>query len=318
MIGSDAADTLIATQPELLPSGAPQPEMVRRHMLAGGVLGRVGAGTIGGAVIAALAGAGAAAVSTQAEAATLTDTDILNFALNFEYLGAEYYLRAISGSGLAANLLTGTGTQGTVTGGSTVPWNGSAIEFYAQRLAIDEIAHVTFLRTVNGSAAIAEPSINLSTAWSTLAVAAGLIAAGQTFDPFADPVSFLIGAYVIEDVCVTALAGAAALLTSKINIAAAAGLLGTEAYQAGAIRTLLSDLGAGQVTDAISTLRATLSGAADDVGTLIPGNAYNFVPNDSNGLAFRRTTTQVLNIAYGGGAASNYGFFPNKVNGTIQ
>ncbi len=278
---------------------------------------RLGAGAFG---TAALAGAGLALSSTPAEAAP-TDADIFNFALNFEYLGAEYYLRAISGSGLSslnASLLTGTGTQGTVIGGSMVPFNGSPIEAYAQRLAVDEIGHVEFIRATLGSAAIAEPTINLTTSWTTLAIAAGLIKAGQTFNPFADPVSFLLGAYVIEDVCVTALTGAAALLTNPNNVTAAAGLLGTEGYQAGMIRALLSDLGAGLATDAISTLRSKLSGEQDDVGTSIPGQAYNFIPNDINGLAFRRTPAQVLNIAYGGGAASNFGFFPNRVNGTIQ
>lgn len=278
---------------------------------------RLGAGALGTAAVASMAGAGLALSSTPA-AAAVTDVDIFNFALNFEYLGAEYYLRAISGSGLSASLLTGTGTQGKVTGGTMVPFNGSAIESYAQRLAVDEIGHVEFIRAVLGSAAIAEPTINLTTSWTTLAIAAGLIKRGQTFNPFADPVSFLLGAYVIEDVCVTALTGAVALLTSPNNITAAAGLLGTEGYQAGMIRALLSDLGAGQATDAISTLRSTLSGEQDDFGTTIPGNEYNIVPNDINGLAFRRTPAQVLNIAYGGGAASNYGFFPNRVNGNIQ
>ncbi len=275
---------------------------------------RVGAGAIGTAMVGSLT----ALDSRPAQAAAITDTDIFNFALNFEYLGAEYYLRALTGNGIASNLLTGTGTQGTVTAGGPVPWNGSPIESFAQILASDELAHLEFIRAANGSAAIAEPTINLSTAWTTLAIAAGLITAGQTFNPYADPVSFLIGAYVIEDVCVTALTGAAALITNPNNVTAAAGLLGTEGYQAGAIRTLLSDLGAGDVTNAISALRANLSGAADDFGTSIPGNAYNIVPNDTNGLAFRRTTTQVLNIAYGGGAASNFGFFPNRVNGNIQ
>ncbi len=256
--------------------------------------------------------------SSPARAATITDADIFNFALNFEYLGAEYYLRAISGAGLAANLLTGTGTQGSVTGGAMVPFNGSPIQAYAQRLAIDEIAHVEFIRAVLGSYAIAEPTINLDTAWTTLAIAAGLITPSQTFNPYGDPISFLLGAYVIEDVCVTALTGAAALLTNPNNVTAAAGLLGTEGYQAGMIRSLLSDLGAGVATDAISNLRSTLSGVVDDFGTTIPGNAYNIAPNDINGLAFRRTTSQVLNIAYGGGAASNFGFFPNRVNGLIQ
>lgn len=289
-----------------------EPSLARRSVVRG-----FGAKALGAAVLATTAGAGLLAATGEARAA-VSDADILNFALNFEYLGAEYYLRAISGSGLDASLLTGTGTQGSVTGGSPVPFNGSAIVSYAQRLAVDEIAHVTFLRAVLGSAAISEPSINLSTSWTTLAIAAGLISPGQTFNPFADPISFLLGAYVIEDVCVTALAGAARLLTDPNNVEAAAGLLATEGYQAGMIRTLLSDLGAGQATDAISNLRASLSGVADDVGTSIPGQAYNFVPNDSNGLVFRRTTSQVLNIAYGGGAASGFGFFPNRVNGIIN
>ena len=278
---------------------------------------RLGTGAIGAAAVASVAGAGLALSSTSASAAAITDTDILNFALNFEYLGSEYYLRAISGSGLAASLLTGTGTQGTVIGGTMVPFNGSAIESYAQRLAIDEIGHVEFIRAVVGSAAISEPTIDLDGSWTTLAIAAGLIAPGQTFNPFADPVSFLLGAYVIEDVCVTALTGAVALLTDPNNITGAAGLLGTEGYQAGMIRSLLSDLGAGAATDAISNLRATLSGMPDDIGTSIPGNDYNIVPNDINGLVFRRTPAQVLNIAYGGSPTGG-GFFPNRVNGNIR
>ncbi len=305
------------TDREISPTFNPEYELEidaapgRRRLLQG-----LGGGTISAIVAASTGGLALTLGSKPAEA--VTDTDILNFALNFEYLGAEYYLRAIGQPGIPAALLTGQGTQGTVIGGSAVPFNGSAIGSYAQRLAVDELAHVEFLRAVLGPAAISEPTINLTTSWSTLAQAAGLVATGQTFNPFADPVSFLLGAYVIEDVCITALAGAAALLTSPTNVAAAAGLIGTEAYQAGAIRTLLSDLGAGQATDAISALRAKLSGVADDVGTLIPGNAYNFVSNDINGIAFRRTPAQVLNIAYGGGIASNFGFFPNRVNGTIN
>jgi hypothetical protein len=289
-----------------------EPHLARRSLVRG-----FGAKALGAAVLATTAGASLLTTTGEARAA-VSDADILNFALNFEYLGAEYYLRAISGNGLEASLLTGTGTQGSVSGGTAVPFNGSAILSYAQRLAVDEIAHVTFLRAVLGSAAIAEPSINLSTSWTTFAIAAGLISAGQTFNPFADPISFLLGAYVIEDVCVTALAGAARLLIDPNNVEAAAGLLATEGYQAGMIRTLLSDLGAGQATDAISNLRASLSGVADDVGTSIPGQDYNFVPNDINGLVFRRTTAQVLNIAYGGGAASSFGFFPDRVNGIIN
>ena len=172
-----------------------------------------------------------------------------------------------------------------------------------------------FLRAVLGSAAIAQPTIDLVNPWTTLAIAAGLIQPGQTFNPYASDVGFLLGAYVLEDVCVTALAGAAALLTNPNNVEGAAGLLGTEGYQAGAIRSLLANVGAGQATDAISALRASLSGVGD-VGTSVPGNAYNFTNTDSNALVYRRTPAQVLAIAYGGGTSKG-GLFPNGVNGTI-
>ena len=117
----------------------------------------------------------------------------------------------------------------------------------------------------------------------------------------------------------SALAGAAALISSKDNVEAAAGLLGVESYQAGAIRTLLANVGAGVATDAISALRATLSGVADN-GTSIAGQPYNFTNTDSNALVLRRTPQQVLNIAYGGPGRLGVGGgnFPNGVNGTIR
>lgn len=291
-------------------------EVSRRNLFR-----HAGTGLAGAAALSALSTGGVMLGSTQAHAATITDADIFNFALNLEYLEAEFYLLAATGAGLAAGDVTGTGTPGAVTGGGLVPFKSAAIASYAQRIAVDEQAHVRFIRDVLGSAAVARPAINLSTSFTTLAVAAGLIAPGQTFNPFADDVSFLLGSYIFEDVGVTAYAGAARYISNKDYLEAAGGILAVEAYHSGAIRTLLSDLGAGAATNAISNLRAALAGANDDQGTLLQTtgytNAYNFVTNDSNGLAYRRTTAQVLNIVYGGGAASNYLFFPNKLNGTI-
>ncbi len=282
-----------------------------------------GAGLAGAAAVSALSGGALLGSSQNADAATaVTDADIFNFALNLEYLESQYYLIGATGTGLPANLTTGSvGTPGVVTGGSMVPFKSDAFLAYAQRIAVDELAHVTFIRTVLGSAAVAQPAINLQTSFTTLAMAAGLISAGQTFNPFADEISFLVGAYIFEDVGVTAYGGAAALISNKTYLTAAAGILATEAYHSGAIRTILSDLGAGQATNAISALRAKLAGAADDQGTLLqaPGytNAYNFVVNDTNGLTYRRSTSQVLNIVYGGTAGGGL-FFPAGMNGTIK
>ena len=272
-----------------------------------------------GAGVAAALAAGIAATTTPASAAALSDTDILNFALNLEYLEAEFYLRAFLGTGLQASDVTGIGTQGIVTGGSAVPFQSQAIAQYAQTLAVDELTHVRFLRASLGAAAVAEPSIDFSISFTTLALAAGLIQSGQTFDPFADEISFLIGAYIFEDVGVTAYAGAARFITNPDYLEAAGAILAVEAYHGGAIRTLLANIGAGQVANAISDLRAQLSGTADDMGIIVPGLNYNFVSADSNALAFRRTPAQVLNIVYGGGAAGTGGlFFPAGMNGTLR
>ena len=282
----------------------------RRSLMQRAGLGAVAAGALGTG--------GAALTSRPAQAQAITDNDIANFALNLEYLEAEFYLRAVTGQGLSSDLTTGTGTLGAVTGGSQVPFRSAAIAQYAQLLAVDEQTHVRFLRTVLGSAAVARPAINLSTSFTNLAIAAGLIVAGQTFNPFADDVSFLIGSYIFEDVGVTAYAGSARLIRNKDILEAAGAILATEAYHAAAIRTLLANIGAGQAANAISALRAQASGKADDQGILIPGESYNFVSTDSNALVFRRTPTQVLNIVYLGGAASGFGFFPNRTNGNIS
>ena len=269
------------------------------------------------AAVAAVVATGMA-VATEAEAQAPTDSDYINFALNLEYLEAEFYLRAVTGQGLPATSTTGVGTQGTVTGGSKVPFVSPAIAQYAQVLAVDELTHVNFLRTTLGAAAVAEPTINLSTSFTTLAVAAGLIQQGQTFNPFANDVSFLLGAYIFEDVGVTAYAGAAGLLTNPAYITAAASILATEAYHGGAIRTLLANIGAGQATNSISALRASLSGGNNDQGIIVPGENFNFVSADSNGLVFRRTTTQVLSIVYGNTTPTPGLFFPAGLNGLIH
>ena len=266
-----------------------------------------------GAAALVAAGTTAKAASTlAAPPATPTpagDAAVFNFALNFEYLGAEFYLRAIGRAGLPSEL---TGNGGPVQAPSTtaVPFENTAIAYLARRLAEDEYGHARFIREVLGDAAIPEPAIDLETSWTTLAVAAGLIQPGEIFNPFADETSFLRGAYVLEDVCVTALAGAAATLTAPASIAAAAGLLGAEGYHAGAIRERLGEIGEGTATDAISALRAKLSGVPD-FGTQTRRNLNNFANVDSNG-----TPQQVLAIAYGGPGSSG-GFFPNGVNGSI-
>lgn len=266
---------------------------------------------------------------TPAPTTGVTDQDILNFALNLEYLEAQFYYFAATGSGLPGSLLGGTGNQGAVTGGRQVAFNDPLVALYAREIAADERAHVEFLRGAIGQTAVAQPAIDISAsangAFSAAARAAGLIGQGESFDPYASDENFLLGAYIFEDVGVTAYKGASPLITNKTFLEAAAGILAAEAYHAGLVRTVLYRKGIAtpalvDATEKISDARDSLDGASDlDQGVRMRNNASNIVPTDSDGLAYSRTTGQVLNIAYLTKMATDRGgFFPAGVNGSIR
>jgi hypothetical protein len=307
---------------------------------------------------ASLAGMVMAAAAPEAKAATVaySDNDILNFALNLEYLEANFYYLAAFGTTIdkpnAASVAAGgpsagipitgsVGVAGTVSGGSQVPFATVTVGSYATETAIEEGKHVLFLQGALSSMAVAQPAINLGTSFQTLAAAANKVTpAGNippTFSPYASDATFLVGAYVFEDVGVTAYHGAASLLTMSANLTAAAGILAVEAYHAGLVRTTLNyldptgALGLVGYTTSISNLRNALSQAGllgvapgatsydaspDDyglatfttptaLGTTGTATATRIVDaNPANVVAFARNTTQVLNIVTGGGAVT--------------
>ena len=267
------------------------------------------------ASLATLAALGTGAYSTiaQAQAAPISDANILNFALNLEYLEAEFYLRAVTGQGLSGSERTGTGNLGSVVGGRQVPFVNTAVAQYATEIAADERNHVNFLRSALGAGAVAAPQINFTAAFNALAQAAGL---GATFDPFASEANFILGSFVFEDVGVTAYKGGSRFIQNKNYLEAAAGILAVEAYHAGILRLLVFQQGLGAAANAISNVRAALGGGADQ-GVVLNGMP-NLVPTDQNSIAFSRTPGQVLSIVYAGGQANNFGFFPNRVNGPIN
>ncbi len=283
---------------------------------------------------------------TPAPAATLNDADVLNVALNLEYLEAQFYAFAAFGVGLNANMLTGIGTQGAVTGGAQVPFQDTVVREYAREIAIDEVAHVAFLRRALGNAAVAQPAIDISVgtaaapgAFTAAARAAGVIGATGVFNPYADDNSFLLGAYIFEDVGVSAYKGAAPLIANKTYLEAAAGILAAEAYHAGLIRTILYRKGlqtpnpmTGLITAAnqISNARDSLDGGgantttfgANDLDQGITGSdptISNIVPTDADGLAYSRSVAQVHNIVYLTNTAKiGGGFFPNGTNNRLD
>jgi len=256
---------------------------------------------VGAGATAAATMVGCSTPSANSSASTgYTDADVLNFALNLEYLEAQFYVYAATGKALPSSMTsaptgyTGSYTQGSVTVGSAAVVAGTTT---AQQNIINEIAyeeqqHVNFLRTALGSAAVPMPSIDLSF-FGPLAVAAGIFTSSQpAFNPFASFDAFLIGAFIFEDVGVTAYAGAAPLISAagvtSGYLTAAAGILAVEAYHAAYIRTAL-------------TARAIAAGATSPTSS-----AYPYV-GIANQVAALRATLTVGNSGAPGTGTGNTG-----------
>jgi plastocyanin len=252
----------------------------------------------------ATAAIGTAAIvgSSTVEAQTTNEVDILNFALNLEYLEAEFYTYAITGKSITSfgigidGKATGANpaSGGTTTGGSQVKFTNNDVLSHdvAAEIGSDERAHVVLLRSALGAAAVAKPNINLN--------ALGIGFGNQT--------DFLKVARILEDIGVTAYSGAAGMLKTPGIITTAARLLAAEAEHVGSVRTQVAIL--------------KIASSALDGADLIPppsGKPTQVLSiNLSNGLPATRTAGQVLYLAFGMKAGVNQGgFFPNGLNGAI-
>ncbi len=225
------------------------------------------------------------------------DVDILNFALNLEYLEAEFYTVATSGKNIGEapyNIDTyGVGDHDFAYNGSQVNFTtsyGINVGAIANEIAQDERDHVVLLRSALGKNAIAQPKIDLN------ALGFG----------FGNQNDFLKLARMFEDIGVSAYGGAAPLIKSKTILGYAARILATEAEHSGNLRLQVATFG-------IATTKM------DSVDIIPPPSGTEYFSADpSDGLTAIRTPGQVLYLAYGGlGNARSGGFFPNGANGYI-
>ena len=263
---------------ELVASPVSRREFAKKAMVAGAV--GAGVSLIGGAV-------------SKSAAQSITDVDILNFALNLEYLEAEFYTVVTTGRYIAdlGIGVGGVGTGGPTTGGGMVALDDRVLQA-ARNLANEEQMHVRLLRTALGNAAIAKPAINLA------ALNLG----------YRNVTEFLILARAFEDVGVTAYNGAAPLVRDSAILATAASIALTEAQHAGLLRYFVYERNI-----AVPQLDNR------DVPPLGSPNGRLFNV-DSQGLSLARTPGQVLAIVFGSAnpGTTSGAFFPGGVNGTIR
>ncbi len=274
---------------------------------------------------AALTAVGAIAASTAVplnqavaqQADNATDIDIFNFFLNLEYLESDYYLRG--SLGMTLDQVLGTSQGAPVKGGGRVRFTNPVREGMMRNIAGNEVAHLRFLKQVNGSRAVQRPPIDFEAGFAAVAAAAGL----SNFDPFANEMDFFLGGMLFEDVGISVLKGSARKLRSLTLRESAAGLLGSEGYHMGAVRSVIYRIGeqARQRAAAISDLRDRLDGPQDlDQPPVKVGEMANISPTNENGIVWGRTPEHALNIIYGNPAREVMagGFFPQGFNGRIR
>jgi hypothetical protein len=223
--------------------------------------------------------------------------DVLNFALNLEYLEANFYLYASSGTGLSSTL---NGGGVAVQGAPPKLVLDANTQAVAAALALDEVNHIAGLRaavTMLGGNPIPQPLINLA-ANGAITTQPQFLAAARQFTALGG------SAYV----------GSAQLLVSNASVLTTASqILGAEGQHAGALAYLCVSQG-------------VLSPAID--GQDVPPTATNyFTVAPVTALAPARTAQQALGVVYNVSGPTTItpmagvmlgGFFPNGVNGNIK
>ena len=177
-----------------------------------------------GAMAAAAAAATAVGYTRPAAAqATVPVVDVLNFALNLEYLEANFYLSVTTGAGLNA---TDMGSGGVAVTGAPGKLTLDATTFaVAQALAADEMHHIETIRstiTTLGGTPISQPLINLA-----------------ANGPVTNQAQFLAAARQFTALGGSAYVGSSILLVSNPTVlTAAAQILGAEGQHAGTLNYL--------------------------------------------------------------------------------
>ena len=270
----------------------------RRRFLSTMAIAGAAAGTVG--MAGCSGGSGPTTVVTPGSS-TPSVTDVLNFALNLEYLEANFYTYLSTGSGISSVVTNLPSGSGTVTGGQKYTATDPVVQSLIQQLAQHEQEHVSLLiSTIQGlgGTAVAQPALNLAAMGMPSSDAAVVALARE-----------------LETVGVSAYEGGVPYLVSNTAVLTyAAQIHDTEAQHEGFMREYCIKNG-------------ITSGAVDTLD-YPPTSSQVFNTSPTTGLNTVRTPQQVLGIVYGVTTAmtsdmpatghASGGFFPMGMNGNIK
>ncbi|CAI8610811.1 unnamed protein product [Vicia faba] len=264
---------------------------------------------------------------------TKSDIDLLEFALNLEYLEAEFFLYGATGNGLdvvAPGLAQGGPPPIGARMASLDPFTKDVIS----QFGLQEIGHLRVIKSVVKG--FPRPLLNISKeSFAKVMDDAFGNPLRPPFDAYANSINYLLASYIIPYVGLTGYVGASSNLQDPTFKKLVASLLGIEAGQDAVIRTLLYErrklrvlpyrITVEEFTNRISMLRNKLgNNGIKDEGLEVPimqgaeGKiSGNILAGDEYSTSYSRTPVEILRIVYGGNESVPGGFYPKGADGNI-
>ncbi|XP_031407672.1 desiccation-related protein PCC13-62-like [Punica granatum] len=263
-----------------------------------------------------------------------SDTDRVQFAMNLEFLEAEFFLNGALGHGLDS--ITPYLAKG---GPPPVGAEKANLDPVTQRIieefAYQEVGHLRAIYTEVGG--IKRPLLNLSAQnFAHIMDEAVGKKLQPPFNPYRNSINYVLASYAVPYVGLVGYVGTIPYLSNFTAKGLIASLLGVESGQDAVLRALLYEKATQKVapynitvaefTNKISMLRNRLANCGiKDEGVIVPRKlgaenrtTSNILSADSYSRSYSRTPQEIVRIVYGTGSESKPGgFYPHGANGRI-
>ncbi|KAG6542857.1 hypothetical protein Mapa_015761 [Marchantia paleacea] len=268
---------------------------------------------------------------------TKHDKDVINVALNVEYLLAEFFLHAVFGQGLDGFDPELSKAGPAPVGGEKAHLGHRLVEKVAKESGFQGMGHIRLIRSKLKDNAVPRPQLDISrSVWARFLAQALEQELNPPFNPYNDTLSFLLAAHVLPYAALSAYFDQSSHIVGQEAKKLLGGLLSITSAQDAILRTLLYqhreetletyNLTVAQITDKLSTYCTRLIQDHEMDETVFVPFQQNLEQSlvgsiltvDKDFLPLRLSPSQVLGLLYGSGNASVPGaFFPQGAVGKI-